>query len=72
MLVPILPMAACFAAFCLIDLARADRVRYLPKWGWALVCLIEIPLGGIIYLSIGRVRGPHRAAPESPGPAAAR
>jgi hypothetical protein len=71
-LVPIFVAAAGFVAYCLTDLARISEVRYLPKWGWALVCLIEIPLGGIIYLSIGRVRGPHRAAPESPGPAAAR
>jgi hypothetical protein len=71
-LVPIFVAAAGFVAFCLADLARISDVRYLPKWGWVLVCFIEIPLGGIIYLSIGRVRGPHRATPESPGPAAAR
>ena len=71
-LVPIFVAAAGFVAFCLTDLARADEVRYLPKWGWGLVCLIEIPLGGIIYLSIGRVRRPYRAAPESAEPAAAR
>jgi hypothetical protein len=40
--------------FCLRDLARAHRVRYLPKWGWALVCLLSIPWGGIIYLIVGR------------------
>lgn len=57
--------AASFVAFCLITLVRADEVRFLPKWGWAIVCLIEIPLGGLIYLSIGRVRRPRRAPPES-------
>jgi ABC-type branched-subunit amino acid transport system ATPase component len=31
-------------------------VRYLPKWAWAVVCLISIPLGGIVYLSIAKVR----------------
>jgi hypothetical protein len=41
-------------AFCLHDLARADHVRYLPKWGWALVCLLTIPWGGILYLIVGR------------------
>ena len=48
--------AVSFAAFCLADLARADEVRYLPKWGWAIACLLSIPLGGIMYLSAGRVR----------------
>ena len=36
------------------DLARADQVRYLPKWAWAVVCLISCPLGGLIYIVIGR------------------
>lgn len=52
-------------AFCLHDLARADRVRYLPKWGWAVVCLLSIPWGGIAYVIFGRVtrrRGPARSA----------
>jgi Phospholipase_D-nuclease N-terminal len=64
MLVPVVPAAACFAAFCLADLARARQVRYLPKWGWAVVCLIQIPLGGIIYLAAGKVPA---ARPEPPG-----
>jgi hypothetical protein len=40
--------------FCLHDLARADRVRYLPKWVWAFVCLISWPWGGILYVIFGR------------------
>jgi hypothetical protein len=47
-------LAVAWEAFCLHDLVRADRVRYLPKWGWALVCLVSIPWGGIIYLIVGR------------------
>ncbi len=49
-------LAVCFDGFCLADLARARQVRYLPKWGWALACLVQSPLGGIMYLSAGRVR----------------
>jgi Phospholipase_D-nuclease N-terminal len=63
LLVSVLPAAACFAGFCLADLARARQVRYLPKWGWAVACLIQIPLGGIMYLAAGRVP---RARPEPP------
>jgi Phospholipase_D-nuclease N-terminal len=48
--------------FCLKDLAQADRVRFLPKWVWAVVCLIQIPLGGILYLLIGRVWRRHAAS----------
>jgi Phospholipase_D-nuclease N-terminal len=41
--------------FCLADLVRADRVRFLPRWAWAIVCLIQIPFGGLLYLLVGRV-----------------
>jgi hypothetical protein len=40
--------AIAWDTFCLRDLIRADRarVRYLPKWAWAAVCLISCPWGG--------------------------
>jgi hypothetical protein len=62
---PLLAIAAPaigFDAFCLLDIAGAPDVRYLRKSVWVLICLIQIPLGGIVYLSIGRV-GPARPVP---------
>lgn len=58
----LLALAAAFDAFCLIDIARASQVRYLPKWVWALICLAQCPGGGIVYLCVGRV-GRARSAP---------
>lgn len=55
-LVPIVVVAVGFEVFCLVDLARADEVRYVPRWAWAIICVVSIPLGGIVYLSIGRSR----------------
>ena len=55
-LVPIAVVAVAFEIFCLIDLYRAAAVRYLPKWAWAGISVISIPLGGIAYLTIGKVR----------------
>jgi hypothetical protein len=57
-LAPIVVLLAAigFEVLCLVDLAKAEEVRYLPKWGWLIVSLISIPVGGIIYLSVGRVR----------------
>lgn len=52
----VLLVAIGFEVFCLVDLARAEEVRYLPKWGCLIVSLVSIPLGGIIYLSMGKVR----------------
>jgi Phospholipase_D-nuclease N-terminal len=40
---------------CLGEVIRADRVRFLPRWVWAVACLLLIPFGGIVYLLAGRV-----------------
>ena len=52
-LVPLIAVAAGFVAYCWWDLSRS-QVRYLPKWVWALICLASIPVGGILYLLLGR------------------
>ena len=54
-------LIAAWEIFCLSDLARAERVRVLPKWAWAVACLAQIPAGGILYLLIGRVWRRHPA-----------
>ena len=61
----VLALAGGFAAFCLADIARSQSVRYLPKWAWALVCVAQIPSGGIVYLSVGRV-GRSAGLPSGP------
>jgi hypothetical protein len=52
-LAPLVVAVIGFVGFCLYDLARHDA-RYLPKWAWAIICCVSIPVGGIIYLLIGR------------------
>lgn len=59
LLIPVLGVA--WVAFCLYDLVRAKQVRYLPKWGWAILCCgigLTVPFGGIVYLWVGKVRHP--------------
>jgi hypothetical protein len=63
-----LALAVGFDAFCLIDIARATQVRYLPKWAWTLICLIQNPLGGIMYLSIGHISRPRPLPPGNAKP----
>jgi Phospholipase_D-nuclease N-terminal len=63
-LLVVVPLGIGFDAFCLTDIVRAADVRYLPKWAWALICLAQMPLGGILYLTIGRI-GPAQPAPPS-------
>jgi hypothetical protein len=50
---PLIAVAVAFVGYCLYDISRSD-VRYLPKWAWALICVVSIPLGGIAYLLLGR------------------
>jgi len=52
-LIPVAVLALAFVGYCWFDLSRS-RVRYLPKWAWALICLLSIPVGGIVYLLVGR------------------
>ena len=63
-----LALAVGFDAFCLIDIARAAQVRYLPKWAWVLICLIQTPGGGIMYMSIGHIGRPRPAPPGDAKP----
>jgi hypothetical protein len=63
-----LALAISFDAFCLADIARAAQVRYLPKWAWALICLIQTPGGGIVYLSIGHIGRPRPVPPADAKP----
>jgi hypothetical protein len=58
-LILVLVLAVGFVVFCLVDLVRAEKVRYLPKWVWAILCLglgLTIPWGGIVYLVVGKDR----------------
>jgi len=55
-LVPLIAVAVAFVAYCLADIARAERVRHLPKWLWAIICVVSVPLGGVLYLVFGKER----------------
>ena len=50
-----LALLAGWEIMCLGQVVVAERVRFLPRWIWAVACLIFIPLGGVVYLLIGRV-----------------
>lgn len=49
----VLVAALGFGMYCLADIAQND-VRYLSKWAWAVIVIISIPIGGIVYLFVGR------------------
>ncbi len=51
--------------FTFVDCAMRDdsQIKKIPKWGWLLVILFLQPIGGIVYLAIGRVRKLRRPKP---------
>jgi hypothetical protein len=64
-IVLVLVLAAAFDLYCLIDLIRARSVHYLPKLAWAIVIVaVSAPVGGLVYLFLGKDRGRGSAVPE--------
>jgi hypothetical protein len=45
-----------FDWICLADIAKARHVRYLTPQAWALLVVITFPIGGVLYLTYGKVR----------------
>ncbi len=70
--VPVLAAVVVFDAFCLVGLARAGKVRYLPKWGWVLVICVWGPWGGLAYLIIGRAAAAAPSLADAPADKAGR
>ena len=56
-------VAAGWIALWVIELSRAEEVRLLPRWTWALLCALCVPAGAIAYLIAGRVWGRRVAGP---------
>jgi hypothetical protein len=62
-LVVVVPVV--LAIFCLVQVAqaRADLVRTLPRWAWAVLIVLVPVFGAVAWLVIGRPVGPRRAGP---------
>jgi hypothetical protein len=54
-LLPLVLFALAFVAYCLWDLFRSS-VGSPAKWWWAAFVVLSMPLGGIVWLLVGRPR----------------
>ena len=54
LIIPLVVIQLGLMAYCLLDLKNRESVKYLPKWGWALVIIFGELVGPIVYLLIGR------------------
>jgi uncharacterized protein YybS (DUF2232 family) len=53
-ILPLVLLQLILMIVALVDLVRREKVRYLPKWAWAIIIILGELLGPIIYLIIGR------------------
>ncbi|MBD5823426.1 hypothetical protein DXX96_03005 [Lactococcus petauri] len=53
-IVPLILLVCLYLGACFYSIFKSAYVKYLPRWAWALVCIISIPLGGILYFIVGR------------------
>ena len=52
----LLPLVLTLYTFVDCVMRDDSQIKKIPKWGWLLVILFLQPIGGIVYLVIGRVR----------------
>jgi hypothetical protein len=55
LLAPVIIAYLALVVFCLIKL-RKDKVKFLPKWAWAIIIIVVSTFGPLSYLFIGRER----------------
>ena len=61
----LLILSVALTLYTFVECAMRDdsQIKKIPKWGWLLVILFLQPIGGIVYLVIGRVRRPRGPKP---------
>jgi hypothetical protein len=53
-LIPVILLELVLLVIAVVDLIRREKVRYLPKWAWALIVIFIQIIGPISYFIIGR------------------
>ena len=54
LLIPLVLIQLVLMIVCLVDLARREKVKGLPKWAWAIIIVLGELIGPTIYLIVGR------------------
>ena len=53
-IIPLVLLQLILLVVALIDLSKREKVRWLPKWAWAIIIVLGELLGPILYFIIGR------------------
>ena len=54
LLIPLVLIQLVLMIVCLVDLARHEKVKGLPKWAWAIIIVLGELIGPTVYLIVGR------------------
>ncbi len=61
---PIFIAVVIFTIWCLWHIATHD-VPFMPKWGWSILVIVAMPLGGLVYVLVAVLdAGEYRADAE--------
>lgn len=52
-LIPVVLLSLVWVGWLWYDISQRE-VQHLPKWAWALIVVLSVPVGGIVYLLLGR------------------
>lgn len=53
-IIPLLLLQLVLLVVALIDLSKREKVRWLPKWAWAIIIVLGELIGPILYFILGR------------------
>lgn len=53
-IIPLLLLQLILVVVALVDLSKREKVRWLPKWLWAIIIIVGELLGPILYFVLGR------------------
>ncbi len=51
--VPIILLVVAYVAWIVRDILRSE-VKHLPRAAWIAIAVLSIPVGGIVYLLVGK------------------
>jgi len=53
-IIPLVLLQLILLIVALLDLSKRQKVRWIPKWGWAIIIILGELVGPILYFIIGR------------------
>jgi len=53
-IIPLVLLQLILMVVALLDLSKRAKVRWLPKWLWAIIIILGELVGPIVYLIVGR------------------